>query len=168
MPKRPTITEDQKDQVVKLYREGRKWREIAAEVGIQQPNIGWILEERGERKTRQRPPSEQITTSQAMERAIAAERSAAEWQVRYEQEHLSNERLMGELIQLREETGTHTTRALRVHDGEAEADRIARRVVEDLRHGGPDEATEERQPWDAEAERQRAAQQVRNPTAKKS
>lgn len=125
MPKKPTITEEQKDEVVQLYREGRKWREIAAEVGIAQPNIGWILRERGERKVRQKAPSEEISVAQALEQLGAVQREAERYKVWYEQEKLLNERLMAEVIELRSKSDGHPQqpvggRAFRLHVAESE------------------------------------------------
>ena len=102
MPRESSIPDETKDLVVKLYKDGKKGREIAVETGVSQPMIYDILVKRGIRPNRQRQQLQGITVAEVLERALAAEREAAHWQTLYEQERSVNERLMAELRQPRQ------------------------------------------------------------------
>jgi transposase len=97
MPRESTISDETKDLVVELYRQGKKGRVIAAETGVSQPMIYDILARRGERPNRQKTQLQEITAAEVIEQLRAAEREAEHFKTLYEQERSVNERLMQEL-----------------------------------------------------------------------
>lgn len=93
------ISDEMKDKVVALYKQGAKTQEITDQTGVPRPTIYWVLEQRGVKPSRNRPAAPEVNVDQVLERLSAAEREIGRLQEMLARAEALNEALMTRLGQ---------------------------------------------------------------------
>lgn len=98
------ISANKQDEIIRLYNDGLRIRDIANQVGVGSASVFNVLEKRGVKPNRQPrvlPGDETITSAQLVERLLAAERAQVALEAENRKLATRNRRLEAEVARLR-------------------------------------------------------------------